>query len=351
MKRVPEMLPEDKKQSRRITIREVAREANVSISTVSRYLSRSGCVDKNTADRIAVAVRKLHYVPSIAAQSLRSRASKIVLLVVPDICNPFYSQIAKTVQSLLDEKDYVMTLYDSNESLQEQASIKIAQQMYASGVLLASIDIKEATIKQLIASNIPVVGLNAYQEYPFDTVHVHGSEGTYLAVKHLIMLGHMCIGFAGGTPHSMIERSRKEGYQRAMGEAKLTIGPKWILEKGFSQSDGYELGRYFSKLTPMPTAVCCANDQIALGLLAAMQERGVHIPEQVSVTGMDDIPYSRISNPSLTSVTNDSVSFAREGVKMLFERIEGTVTGPPRDVIVRHELILRASVSRPLTIA
>ncbi len=332
---------------RRITIREVAREANVSTSTVSRYLARSGQVDQNTADRIAVAVKKLHYVPSIAAQSLRSRASKIVLLVVPDICNPFYSKIAKTVQILLHERGYVMTLYDSNESLQELSAVKIAQQMYASGVLLGSIDVKEPTIKELGESRIPTVGLNAYQEYPFDTVHVHGSEGTYIAVKHLIMLGHKQIAFAGGTPNSMIGLSRREGYIRAMGEAGLSVRDDWIREIGFSQSDGYEAGRYFARRNPLPTAICCANDQIALGLLAAMQERGIKIPKQVSVTGMDDIPYARISNPSLTSVTNDSVAFAREGVRMLFERIDGIATGAPRDVVVCHELILRASVSIP----
>jgi DNA-binding LacI/PurR family transcriptional regulator len=347
MKTIPEVRLCETLAPRRITIREVAREANVSTSTVSRYLGKSGQVDQNTADRIALAVKKLHYIPSIAAQSLRSRASRIVLLVVPDICNPFYSQMARTVQSLLHDRGYVMTLYDSNESLQERASIKIAQQMYASGVLLASIDIKEATIKDLEASRIPTVGLNAYQEYPFDTVHVQGSEGTYLAVRHLIMLGHKRIGFSGGTPNSMIGISRREGYQRAMREASLPIDAGLVLENGFSQSDGYEAGRYFARCTPMPTAICCANDQIALGLLAAMQERGIKIPQQVSVTGMDDIPYSRISNPGLTSVTNDSVAFAREGVRMLFERIDGIVTGAPRDVVIRHELILRASVSVP----
>ncbi|MEF9974554.1 MAG: LacI family DNA-binding transcriptional regulator [Clostridia bacterium] len=333
-----------KEKNCHITIRDVAREATVSISTVSRYLNDSGCVDPNTAVRIAVVIEKLHYVPSIAAQSLRSRASRIVLLVVPDICNPFYSQMAKTVQGLLRDKGYVMTLYDSNESLQELASIRIARQMYASGILLGSIDVKEAVIHEILSSKIPIVGLNAYQEYPFDTVHVHGAEGTYLATRHLIALGHRSIGFAGGAPNTMIGISRREGYVKAMREAKFPIGEKDTIEIGFSQSDGYEAGRYFARQASMPTAICCANDEIALGLLAAMQERGIQVPKQVSVTGMDDIPYARISNPSLTSVTNDSVAFAKEGVKMLFERIEGSVTGKPRDVIVRHELIVRGSV-------
>lgn len=331
-------------KAHRATIRDVAREANVSISTVSRYLNETGCVEHNTAARIALAIERLHYVPSIAAQSLRSRASRIVLLVVPDICNPFYSQIAKTAQRLLRENGYVMTLYDSNESTQELASIRIARQMYASGILLGSIDVKEQVIQEIITSKIPVVGLNAFQEYPFDTVHVHGTEGTYLAVHHLIALGHRHIGFAGGSSNTMIGDSRLEGYVRAMREAGLQINESDVLQIGFSQTDGYESGRYFAKLDPMPTAICCANDEIALGLIAAMQERGVRIPEQVSVTGMDDIPYARISNPSLTSVTNDGNAFAREGVRMLFERIHGTVVGKPRDIVVRHELIVRGSV-------
>ncbi|MDO4548307.1 MAG: LacI family DNA-binding transcriptional regulator [Clostridia bacterium] len=345
---MPENSPKEKQENwRRTTIREVAREANVSTSTVSRYLNQSGNVDENTAARIALAVKQLHYVPSLLAQSLRSRASRIVLLVVPDICNPFYSLMSKTVQTLLRDRGYVMTLYDSNESVQEMAAIKIAKQMCACGILLASIDIKEPVIRELISTNIPTVGLNAYQEYPFDTVHVHGSEGSYLAVHHLMALGHRNIAFAGGTPNSMIGNSRREGFERAMREAGIAINPRNVIEIGFSQSDGYEAGRYFAKLDELPTAICCANDQVALGLLAAMQERGIRIPEQVSVTGMDDIPYARISNPSLTSVTNDSVAFAREGVRMLFERLDGTVTGQPRDVVIRHELIVRASVGAP----
>lgn len=344
---MPGMLQADGGVKHRVTIRDVAKEAGVSTSTVSRYLNHAGNVDQNTAARIAMAMEKLRYVPSIAAQSLRMRASRIILLVVPDICNPFYSQMARTVQGLLGDKGYVMALYDSNESVHELESIRVARQMYASGILLGSIDIKKAVIDELRSANIPTVGLNAYQEYPFDTVHVHGSEGSYLAVRHLIALGHRHIGFAGGTPHSMIANSRREGFERAMHEAGVPIEPRNVIEIGFSQSDGYVAGRYFAKLETLPTAICCANDQVALGLLAAMQERGVRIPEQVSVTGMDDIPYARISNPSLTSVTNDSVAFAREGVRMLFERIEGVVTSGPRDVVIRHELIVRSSVSVP----
>ena len=333
--------------SRQPTIRDVAREANVSTTTVSRYLNQSSHVDQNTASAIRQAVERLHYTPSIAAQSLRNRTGKIILLVVPDICNPFYSQLSKTVQHMLSERGYRMVLFDSNESRHENDSIALAKQMYASGILLASIDIQQPVIKSLLETAIPVVALNAHSKYPFDTVHVHGSMGCYLAARHLIALGHRQIGFAGGTPGTMIGKSRRQGYEKAMREAGLPVAKEYLYESGFSQYDGYEAGRYFARLSPLPTAICCANDEIALGLLSAMQERRIRIPDQISVTGMDDIPYARTSNPSLTSVSNDSNVFAREGVRMLFERIEGTVTGPARDVIVRHELIVRASVGAP----
>ena len=327
-----------------MTIREVAQKAGVSISTVSRYLNGMQGVSQRNASQIALAIEQTNYAPSIAAQSMRNKTSKSVLLSVPDICNPFYSRMAKRIQQLLMENGYAMILFDSNESNQEGKAIQLAQQMYVSGILLASIDMKERIVKEALSLNIPLVGLNAYHECPFDTVHVHGSNGTYLAVKHLIALGHTQIGFAGGTPNSMIELSRRNGYERALKEAKLQIIPENIVERGFSQTDGYELGRYFAKMVPPISAICCANDEIAMGLLYALQERGISIPGQVSVTGMDDIPYAKITNPSLTSITNDSDTFALEGVKMLLERIDGIVTGKPRDVSVRNELIIRNSV-------
>ncbi|MEF9974827.1 MAG: substrate-binding domain-containing protein [Clostridia bacterium] len=255
--------------------------------------------------------------------------------------------MAKTVQQLVAQRGYVMALFDSDESQQEIPAVNVARKMYASGILLGSIDIKSDVIDLLLQSNIPVVGLNAYQQYPFDTVHVAGCSGSYLAMKHLIALGHKHIAFAGGTPHSMIGQSRMDGYLMAMEEARLPWRDEDRIEIGFSQDDGYEAGNYFAKMQPLPTAICCANDQIALGLLCALHEKNIQVPRQISVTGMDDISYSRTSNPSLTSVTNDSRAFSREGVRMLFERIDGLYDGPARDVAIAHELIVRASTCSP----
>ncbi len=331
----------------RVTIRDVAKAAGVSISTVSRFLNNSGYVDKQTGKRIADAVNITSYSPSIAARSLKTQKSRIILLVVPDICNPFYSAIAKTVQRLVRERGYVMALYDSDESIEELPSVDIARQMYASGILLGSIDIKPEVISALLDSGIPVVGLNAYSQYPFDTVHVKGSDGRSLAAQHLVSLGHRDIGFAGGTPNSMIGHSRLAGYYRALDEAGIKHMPERVIEIGFSQVDGHQAGLRFAQMNPLPTAICCANDQIALGLLQVLHAQGISVPEQISVTGMDDISYAETSNPRLTSVTNDGTAFSQEGVSMLFDRITGTYKGGPRDVAIAHTLIVRDSTCAP----
>lgn len=336
-----------RKAPARATIRDVAQKANVSISTVSRYLNHTGYVETDTAKRIARAVEATNYTPSMVARSLRMQKSDVVLLVVPDICNPFYSGIAQTVQQLARKRGYVMALFDSSESEHESECIEIAQRMYASGILIASINMKMDVIHSLLQTHIPIVGMNSYQRCPFDSVHVDRPDGSYIATRHLLELGHKKIGFAGGTPQSTIGESRKDGYLQAMTEVGCFPSGHDVIEIGFSQKDGYEAGQYFARCTDRPTAICCANDQVALGLLAAMHACGIAVPERLSVTGMDDIPYASISNPGLTTVTNSSEDFASKATAMLIQRIDDAYTGPPRDIAISHRLVVRASTASP----
>ena len=330
------------------TIRSVAEAAGVSTATVSRYINKSGYVDEKTGNRIKQAIKETDYTPSIVARSMRSRNSKIVLLIVPDIENPFYSKMAKTAQELVQGHGYVMTLIDTKESVEDKSAILLAKQMYASGIIFASINISDEINRFLARSSIPTVALNAYGDNPqFDTVHVKGYMGTYIATKHLLEIGHTRIFFAGGVPGSMIGKSRREGYERAISEQGFESDPAGIFEQGFSQQDGYDMGNAILGAKRLPTAICCANDQIAFGVIRALCENGTSIPGDVSITGMDDIPYASLAYPSLTTITNDSAMFTREGVRMLFERIEGSYKGQPREVIMQHDLIVRNSTASP----
>lgn len=326
------------------TIRDIAREAGVSTATVSRFLNKSGYVDGDTAKRIEYIIDKYDFTPSRTAQSLKTKRSRQIMLVVPDISNPFYSETAKTIQCMAKEKGYMTILYNTNEdALEEINAIKISSEMHIEGIILYSIHVKDRVVNTLLKANIHTVLANSYENCPFDSVHGIVGHGTYLAAKHLLELGHRRIAFAGGQKDSVIEARRKYGYLKATEEAGLKPNEDYCFEMGFSEDAGYKAGKYFSALTPLPTAVCCANDLIALGILAAFNECGIKVPDDIAITGMDNIVFTNTSRPKLTTVTNDSAEFGRNTADLLFDRLEGRYSGAPREVLIPRKLIIRES--------
>lgn len=335
--------------NRGITIREVAQAAGVSTATVSRYLNDSGYVNDVTAARVRKAIRETGFTPSQMARGLKTRRTGMVLLVVPDVSNPFYARMAKAAQRLAREKGYVTLLADSDgEPERELAALDMADRMSVEGVLFATIDPNDEANRRICVASWAAVGLNAFPEgMAFDTVTVHRRGGTHLAVGHLAALGHRRIAFAGGKPGSFIAESRLEGYRSAMSAHGLSVREDWIVEKGFSQEDGYAAGRELARSKPLPSAVCCANDLIAIGVIRALNEAGLRVPEDVSVTGMDDIPFAEAVQPPLTTVTNDGELFAARAFEMLLERMDGEKI-PARRVEIPNELVARGSTGAVL---
>jgi LacI family transcriptional regulator len=332
---------------KRATIRDIAQTAGVSTATVSRYINKSGLVDEKTASRIQEVITRLDYKPNLMAQSLKTRKTKNILLIIPDINNPFYADMAQAIQVGAKKQNHTIALYHTNgEYGEEIKAIHAAVQMNVSGIIMASVDMQERVIHELAKLDLPVIGVNAYEKCPFDTVHGVRMRGTYLATKHLIGIGHKRIAFAGGSKRTTIGRSRQDGYFRALAEAGLKTDESLVFEMGFSVNSGYKAGRYFSTVDPLPTAVCCANDLVALGVMNALRDMGIAVPDDISVTGMDDIPYAVLMTPRLTTVTNDSAEVAAAVLRMLFERIHGEYSGLPREVLIERKLIVRESTLR-----
>ena len=333
----------------KVTIKDIAREAGVSVSTVSRAINNSGRIDAQTKERIEQIIKTLGYSPNTAAQSLKTQRTRNIVLIVPDITNPFYSNLAKELQILVKSKNYILTLFNTNESLSEEMrAIASAKEISAGGIVFASVSEQRCVVDALLALGVPSVLLNSYAACELDCVHGANELGTYIAAAHLLQAGHRRIAFIGGTRGTSVATSRRDGYVRALTEAGIPIDEDLLFEMGFSEDVGYKGAKYLSTVSPKPTAICCANDIIAMGVLSALHEMKISVPEQVSVTGMDDIIYSRISSPPLTSVTNDSREFARESFRLLFERIEGGNDIPPREILIDRQLVERESVARLL---
>ena len=329
------------------TIRDIAKEAETSIATISRFLNKSGYVEVETAKKIEAVINKLGYSPSRTAQSLKTKKSKQLMLVVPDICNPFYSTMAKTVQAIAKDKGYVVTLYNTNEDPAEEINaVKTSEQINVDGIILCSVYVKDEVIKTLGNSSVPKVVANSYENCPFDSVHGIKGEGTYITTRHLIENGHTTIGFAGGPAESTTAYRRKYGFLKALSEAGIDSKEDYTFEMGFSVESGYKAGKYFSTLKPLPTAICCANDLIALGILSSFNELGIRVPEDISLTGMDNIDFTNVSRPRLTTATNDSIEFGKSVINLLFDRIEGKYLGSPREIIIPRILVTRDSVKK-----
>jgi DNA-binding LacI/PurR family transcriptional regulator len=330
-----------------ITIKDIAQEAETSTATVSRFMNKSAYVEAETAKKIEDVIAKLNYVPSRTAQSRKTKKSRQIMLVVPDICNPFYSTMAKTVQEAAKDKGYVVTFYNTNEDPAEEIhAVKVSEQINADGIIIASVYVKNEVITTLENTRISKVVANSYENCPFDTVHGAVEEGTYLTTKHMIENGHKTIAFVGGPAESATEASRKLGYMKALKEFGIEVEEDYIFEMGFSVDSGIKAGKYFSTFKSLPTAICCANDLIAFGVLSSFIELGIRVPEDISLTGMDNIDFTNLSHPRLTTVTNDSVEFGKNVINLLFDRIEGKYSGTPREILIPRILITRDSVKK-----
>jgi DNA-binding LacI/PurR family transcriptional regulator len=331
-------------ENKKATIRDVAALANVSIATISRYLNGNIPVADETGKRIAKAIETLSYTPDRIAKSLKTGRMNNIMHVVPDITNPYYARMYRAVQGYAMQKGFTVMLYDTAAlEINEEKAVQLFSNRDADGLFFCTIDKSRAVFDRLKALNRPVVTNTRFDELLFDTIYSPGGHGIYIAARHLLDLKHRDIAYAGGSAHSIVNMRRRSGFQKAMDEAGIQVHPDYFFEMDFTMDGGYRAGVYFAGLNRRPTAICCANDMIAMGVMQALNERGIRIPDDISLTGEDNIEYVQICRPGLTTTHNPSDFVAEQAVKMLIERIEEQYTGAPREVICARELIIRNS--------
>lgn len=335
------------KREIRSTIKDVAKAVGVSATTVSRYLNSSGYVNEKTALSIQQEIKRLNYTQNKMAKSLKTNQTNQIMLVVPDITNSYYSKMYKTTQCLVADKGYMAVLFDTGQKVDnELKAIKLFNEIGADGLIFCSINYSKTVFESLKKITKPIVLSNKYDELLFDTLHSVSGGGVYTAAKYLIKLGHKRIAYIGGPEGSLINEMRKSGFIKAMKEDCIQINKDLFFEMDFSMDAGYKGGVYISSLKEIPTAICAANDMIAMGVMLALRERGINIPEDISLTGQDNIEFAKISRPSLTTINNSGVYFAENALKMLFDRINGIYTGSPRDIVYPTELVIRDSTKK-----
>lgn len=327
------------------TMKDVACLAGVSTATVSRVINEAGFVSEELIERVVHAMKDLNYQPNAVARSLRTRTTNMVALVIPDVTNPYFPELARGVQDVAEENDCVVILCNTDRELgREMHFLRVISRQRVDGLIInPSVSLFEGR-QALHDVQVPVVLISALPFGPqFDSVMINNVQGACDAVSYLIDLGHRRIGLVGGSRALGSGEQRLQGYMHALREHGLSVDEELITEAAFTRDGGYECMNSLLSLQSLPTAVFASSDVMAIGALSAAQEAGLQVPDDVSVVGFDDIPLAAMTIPKLTTISQPTYETGAVAARLLFERIGGASPQDFQKVVLDHRLIVRES--------
>jgi len=332
---------------RNITILDVAREAGVSYSTVSRVLNGYEFVKETTRERVLEVADKMGYVANLQARSLAGGHSQIVGILVPGLDSGYVGEIVTGIDTELGKADYEIMLYTTHRKRGKESKFaNLIAGGLSEGLILVAPLIIDTYIEALQAKQFPYVIIDQADETnTSDVIEATNLQGAYEITKHLLELGHKRIGYIqGDRATSAIDRFN--GYKSALGDFGIPLDEQIVVQGNFWRSSGYQGTLELLELGTPPTAIFAANDLMAFGALEAITERGLNVPADISVVGFDDISQSSLTMPKLTTVRQPLNKMGRMAARLLLERFENPdVT--PRHIAVDTQLIVRESTAPP----
>lgn len=326
-----------------MTIKDVARAANVSVATVSRALNGHHNVAEAVRLRVIRVASELRYSPHAAARSLSSRRTHTIGVVLPDLYGEFFSELMRGVDQVARERGFHLLVSSYHGNPEEQGAALRAMRGRVDGLLLMSPFIGDTGhLTDNLSPTQPTVLMNTHLPgTELASLSVDNYGGAVAMVRHLADLGRKRIAFVAGPEDNFDANERLRGYTDALAE-RLPGAKPWILPGDFNEASGLEAGRALAASDPLPDAVFAANDMMALGCLSAFKQAGIAVPEQVALAGFDDIPLSRYAQPSMTTVRVNIAELGGQAMSALSEAI-GTEAANKASVSLRPELIVRES--------
>ncbi|MHB1443495.1 MAG: LacI family DNA-binding transcriptional regulator [Candidatus Humimicrobiaceae bacterium] len=326
------------------TMKDVAKRAGVSMMTVSRVVNKNSSISEKIRKNVLNAIKELNYKPNKLARSLVTKKSEFITVVVPDISNPFFSEMVKGIEEIARTKGYNILLggTDGRKEI-ENEYINSAVNRMSDGIILIAPRIEDKMIYEL-NDYLPLVVIDR----PLDRsdvlqISIDDFKGAILAMEYLIDLNHKNIGFLSGTTDILAGLQREQGYINALEKQKKPIDFKLILNGDWSFKSGRNAFKNFYNNDPRPTAIFAANDLMAFGLIQGAKEMNVKIPEDLSVVGFDDIAMSALINPSLTTVKQPISEMGRKAVELLLNKLR---KGPYINIHLECKLIIRESTRK-----
>lgn len=325
------------------TIRDVARQAQVSVTTVSHVVNGTRFVSDAARERVQRAVAELRFVPSALARSLKSNRTHTIGMMIPNNANPYFAEIIRGIEDTCLAAGFSVILCNSDdEPLKQGTYVRLLSEKQVDGLIVVSSGVDDELIDTLRAAPMPQVVVDReINDLQADLVEVNHEAGGYLATRHLLGLGHQRIACIAGPQALPPARQRVAGYQRALREAGSTVDDRLMRRADFTSAGGHAAMRSLLEGGQWPSAVFASNDLMAIGAICAAASAGLSIPQDISVIGFDDIALAAFSNPPLTTIVQPKHQTGELAARLLMSRIATPGLALRREILeptlcVRH---------------
>ena len=325
------------------TIQDVAKEAKVSVATVSRVLNNSPLVLPDTRQSVLEAIRILNYQPNLLGRNLRRTETKMILVLLPTIANPFYSRLVKGIEDAANAGGYnIMLCNTDSDKNREEVYLELLKKRLADGVIFMApeLDVADLDRTSLIS---PTVQCCEYREgAKVSHVSIDNFAAAKDAVEYLIKCGCSRIGHISCKNRFVSTIQRKNGYRKALEEAGISFDPELTAYGDYGFNSGYKAAKKLLSLNNRPEAIFAISDIMAIGAIKAIRENGLRIPSDISVMGFDDISFALMYDPPLSTVSQPKYELGKTAVELLMRQLDKQ-NKEPEDIILPYKLVIRGS--------
>ena len=337
---------------KRATISDVARQTGVSKATVSAVLNDSTAVGSDTRDRVLATIDQLNYRPTQQSGVRSATRFRSIALVIKEHDNPYYDEVTAGVRAFAETQGYMLFVVSSEGSYSsEKRAVELLREKGVDGLIAAPVMDEHADLShfyELKRRNYPFVFLEQVRGVPASLVDLENVSASQKAVEYLFTLGHRRVAHFAGPQYSLHSEERADGVRRAYSSTHLVLAPEDIIDAGAHFDDGYRCGRALFESRPRddwPTAITCYNDLVAMGLVKAIIDLGLKVPDDVSVIGFDDIRFCETFLVPLTTVRVPKFDMGSRAAQMLIEHIESRQAVTPQRHYLEATLVIRASTA------
>ena len=307
-----------------VTIRDVAEAAGFSVNTVSRALNDKPDVSEKTKRTILGVATQMGYRPNKRARSLRLNKTQMIGVIVADIANPYFGAIVKGIEGEARKYDYSVILQNTDENYsQETKAIRVVLEEQVDGIILSPTQKEKETVKYLVKLGVPLVLISRFfSDLPTNYVVSDDVQGGYLATEHLIQAGHKKIAMINGPLHISSAVERFEGYRKALNQYRIKLDSSLIMQGAVTMQDGYNAAKSLLKLDSRPSAIFAFSDFVAFGVMRAIREDNLKIPEDVAIIGYDDNQFAACAEVPLTTIHVPKDKIGINAVRALKEQFD-----------------------------